>query len=246
MNRKNHNIWEGVYKKKPNNIGHETNYFSTNIWLTKSIIRTNLCLSLPDENYFVDNHLDPFCCGLQKKIKILDFGGGIGDIVFYTKNSFNNAEITIYEPQKEIRTIGKKIFKKFKNVNFLDDIRKINKSKKFDIIYLGSVLQYIFDLDDFLKIISKLNFKYLFLYDVMSDKNPNFYSKQVFYGNEMTVKFYNLKYLLKKFDKYKLKKIFITNIKKIIKNKITQPPMHNFKKIYRIQFAKTIILKNER
>ena len=246
MNKKNYNIWEGVYKKKPNNISLEKSYFSTNKWLSKSVTRTKQYLSFPDENHFADNHLDSFCCGLQKKIKILDFGGGIGDIIFYTKNSFNNLQITIYEPQNEIRVKGEKIFKKFKNVKFLHDINKINKFNNFDIIYLGSVLQYIFNLDDFLKLISKLNFKYLFLYDVMSDKNPNFYSKQVFYGKKMTVKFYNLKYLLKKFNEYKLKKIFITNIKRNIKNKITQPPMHNFKKKYRIQFAKTIILRNER
>jgi putative methyltransferase (TIGR04325 family) len=246
MSKKNYIIWEGVYKKKPNNIDFETNYFHTNKWLDKSIKRTNNYLLLKDQNYFIDNHLDSFCCGLQKKIKILDFGGGIGDIVFYTKNLFHNSEIIIYEPNKKITIEGKKIFNRFKKLKFVNDISKIKKSEIIDIVYLGSVLQYIFDLDNFLNLLSKLNFKYLFLYDVMADKNPNFYSKQFFYGKKMTVKFYNLKYLFKMFDKYKLKKIFITNIKRNIRNEITQPMMSNFKKNYRIRYAKTIILQSQK
>lgn len=245
MNKKRFNIWEGVYKKQPSDIAFETSYFSTNKWLNKSIKRTKKNFYVKDDNYFVDNHLDSFCCGLGKKLKILDFGGGIGDIFFLTKNSFHNSNISIYEPQKKIRLAGQKIFKKYKNIKFLKDISKFSKSKKYDIIYLGSVLQYIYDLDDFLKFISKINFTYLFLYDVMSDKNPNFYSKQLFYGKKMTVKFYNLKYLLKKFNNYKLKKIFISNIKRNIRNEIVSLPMKNFDKKFRINYAKTIILKNE-
>lgn len=244
MNNKNLIIWEGVYKKKPNDTETEPSYFSTNKWFKKSINRTKKYLLLKDENYFVDNHLDSFCCGLEKKINILDFGGGIGDIFFYTQNSNNKTRIDIYEPQKKIRLAGEKIFKKYKNIKFLKDQTKINKSKKYDIIYLGSVLQYIFDLDDFLKFISKLNFTYLYLYDVMSDKNPNFYSKQLFYGKKMTVKFYNLEYLLNKFKKHSLKKIFISNIKRDLRNNISSLPMQNFQKKLRINFSKTIILKN--
>jgi putative methyltransferase (TIGR04325 family) len=243
MNNKNYIIWEGVYKKKPKGIETELNFFSTNKWFKKSINRTKKYFLLKDRNYFVDNHLDSFCCGLEKKIKILDFGGGIGDIFFYTKNSINKSNIDIYEPQKKIRLAGEKIFRKFKNIKFLEDQTKINKSKKYDVIYLGSVLQYIFNLDDFLKFISKLNFTYLYLYDVMADKNPNFYSKQLFYGKKMTVKFYNLKYLLNKFNKYNLKIIFISNIKRDLRNNTASIPMQNFKKKFRINFSKTIILK---
>ena len=245
MNKKKFNIWEGVYKKQPSDTAVETSYFSTNKWLNKSIERTKKNFYIKDDNYFVDNHLDSFCCGFGKKLKILDFGGGIGDIFFLTKNSFYNLNISIYEPQKKIRLAGQKIFKKYKNIKFLKDISKFSKSKKYDIIYLGSVMQYIYDLDDFLKFISKINFTYLFLYDVMSDKNPNFYSKQLFYGKKMTVKFYNLKYLLKKLSDYKLKKIFISNIKRNIRNETVSLPMKNFDKKFRINYAKTIILKNE-
>ena len=78
----------------------------------------------------------------------------------------------------------------------------------------------------------------------MSDKNPNFYSKQLFYGKKMTVKFYNLEYLLNKFKKHSLKKIFISNIKRDLRNNISTLPMQNFKKKLRINFSKTIILRN--
>lgn len=246
MNKKKFNIWEGVYKKKPNDISVEKNYFSTNKWLNKSIERTKKNFHKKEDNYFVDNHLDSFCCAFNRKLKILDFGGGIGDIFFLTKNSFYNCNISIYEPQEKIRLAGQKIFRKYKNIKFLKDISRHDKLKKYDIIYVGSVLQYIHDLDSFLKFISKLNFTYLYLYDVMSDKNPTFYSKQLFYGKKMTVKFYNLKNLLKKFNNYKLKKVFISNIKRMLRNEIMTPPMKNFDKKFRINYAKTIILKNEK
>jgi putative methyltransferase (TIGR04325 family) len=243
MNNKNFIIWEGAYEKKPKDIETETNYFSTYTWLKKSTSKTKKYFFFKERNYFVDNHLDVFCSGFEKKINILDFGGGTGDIFFYLQNSINKSSIDIYEPQKKIRLVGEKIFKKYKNIKFLEDKTKINKLKKYDVIYLGSVLQYIFDLDDFLKFISKLNFTYLYLYDVMSDKNPNFYSKQLFYGKKMTVKFYNLKNLMSKFKEYNLKTIFISNIKRNLRNNIITPPMQNFKKKYRINFSKTIILK---
>ena len=87
------------------------------------------------------------------------------------------------------------------------------KNKKFDIIYFGSVLQYIFNLDYLLRRIKKFDANYIVIYDLMSDNNPDFYSYQNFYGKKMLVKFHNFKTLKEKFNKFNYEIIYQKNMK---------------------------------
>jgi hypothetical protein len=63
--------------------------------------------------------------------------------------------VLVYEPEKKIVDKAQTLFKKIKNLNFTSDVNIATRSK-VDILYLGSVLQHIFNIDNFLKIIKKL------------------------------------------------------------------------------------------
>jgi len=80
----------------------------------------------------------------KKKIKILDLGGGYGTVYRFLKskkfNTSKNFIITLFETDKMIKEI-KKIIKKNKIKIQMKLISKLKK-EKFDIIYLGSSLQY--------------------------------------------------------------------------------------------------------
>ena len=118
------------------------------------------------------------------------------------------------------------------------------KNKKFDIIYFGSVLQYIFNLDYLLKRIKKFDANYIVIYDLMSDNNPDFYSYQKFYG-KMLVKFHNFKNLKEKFNKFNYEIIYQKNMKTYLLGKFQPLLMNNFSKKYKIRFSKQIIFKKK-
>ena len=152
--------------------------------------------------------------------------------------------VLVYEPEKKIVDKAQTLFKKVKNLNFTSDVNIATRSK-VDILYLGSVLQCILNIDNFLKIIKKINPKEIVIYDLLACKNPTFFSYQNFYGKKMLVKFYNLNFLIKKFKKNGFELKFISNIQEIL-GKIQPPSMNNFKKMYKINYSKQIILKNTR
>ena len=151
----------------------------------------------------------------------------------------------VFEPQPEIIKKAKKLFKKIKNISFMsNEVEAINL--KPDILYLGSVFQYIYNLNNFLKNIKKINPKEIIIYDLLSGSNPTFYSYQNFYGKQMLVKFYNYKYLIRKFKSIGYELIFSSNIQREILGTLQSPPMSNFKKKYRIFFPKQIQLKKKK
>ena len=189
-------IWKGIYKKLPKN---SSNYFNDKNWHKKSIKKIKLKKKISTK---IINNFIAFVILNLKKLKptILDYGGGYGDLFFEINNKIKkNFKITVYD--NNLRTIqnAKKVNKKYRNkLTYENNIKKIN-GKKFDIIYFGSVVQYIFDLNYIIKTVKKINPTYLIFYDLMAGNNQEFYSQQIFYGKKMNIKFYNLDLFKKSF-----------------------------------------------
>lgn len=239
------NIYSGVLTKPI----AKNNYFDTQNWLNKEkklVTKKykNKNRNKKNYNFKMDNVLFYYLSFYKKKkINLLDWGGGFGNIFFDIDNIRNKQlSVLVYEPEKKIVDKAQTLFKKINNLKFTSDMNKISRFK-VDILYLGSVLQYIFDLDNFLKIIKKIKPKEIIIYDLLACENPTFFSYQNFYGKQMLVKFYNLKFLVKKFKKHGFEIEFISNIQRKILGKFQNPPMSNFKKKYRIAFSKQMILK---
>lgn len=81
--------------------------------------------------------------GKRKEITILDYGGGMGTSYIDCLNSINCVNIRYYvvDLPGQIE-LGRKIFPQEYNIHFLENISGL---KKVDLVYLGSVLQYILD-----------------------------------------------------------------------------------------------------
>ena len=169
------NIWEGVHIKKPK---RKQNYFKSEIWMNKSEEKVRFFDKKTNEKNIREHILNI----LIKKI--LDYGGGFGNIYFTLKHLRKNFKIFVYDKEKKIIKKTSSLFNKLKKkILFFHNLNSL-KNKKFDIIYFGSVLQYIFNLDYLLRRIKKFDANYIVIYDLMSDNNPDFYSYQNFYGKK--------------------------------------------------------------
>lgn len=105
----------------------------------------------------------------QKKLNVIDFGGGLGQVVPHVrrleKRLQNKIDITVIDGTKSIKA-GKEIFGESDNLHFVDqnDISLSNVLKEVPnntILFMSSVLQYIKDYKQF------INFS-------LNDRKPQF------------------------------------------------------------------------
>ncbi len=235
------NIWTGAFIEKPSLEG---NYFNHIKWHHKSRLRIN---SIKKNNPPLYDNITPgFLSALdKKKLKILDFGGGYGNLFFILNKCLKRKiSITVYDNSLSTIKNAKKINSKIKNITFTHNLIQIKK-KKFDLIYFGSVFQYIFDFDQINQIIKKTDAKYLIFYDLMAGDNPNFYSYQNYYKKKMLVKFYNYNFFKKNFLKIGFKIIYENKMLTQLFGKLTKLPMQNFKNKFKVNYSKFLIMKKK-
>lgn len=167
--------------EKINNSKNFKNYKSTIKKLNSDVKKNNLLLL--DLN--ADKIIVPLICSIinSKEIKILDYGGGQSPIGLnlkeFTKNKFYT---DVIEKNAYVKAMNK-IFKsrKIKNIKYFEKISQV-KQKNYDIVYFGSVIQYLEDKEEMI-IKQCLIFKprYLVFTKVICTKNENnFYSLQVY------------------------------------------------------------------
>ncbi len=235
------NIWTGVFLAKPLTKG---NYFNHTKWHNKSKIR----IKELKKNYtpLYDNITPGFLAALdKKKIQILDYGGGYGNLYYTINKSLKkNFSIMVYDNNLTIIKNAKKLNSRTKNLTFTHNLDQI-KNKKFDLIYFGSVFQYIFNFDQINQIIKKTDTEYLIFYDLMAGENPNFYSYQNYYKKKMLIKFYNYKYFKNNFLKNGFQVIYENKMFTQLFGKLTKLPMQNFKKKFKVNYSKFLIMKKK-
>ena len=185
----------------------------------------------------------------KDKINILDIGGGWGVgysncIQAFNKKKLNNLNYHIYD-LKNVCAIGEKYFKKKlklkKNLKFYDNLEHLG-STKYDIIFLGSSLQYFSEPFKILKKIIKLNSPLIIFIDTYLTNNKTFFTKQKYYDVGVPHSFLNKKqFFLSLRNKYRLESI--TNSHTVRLGKIGEINMKNFKKKYRIKNSFNLVFK---
>jgi putative methyltransferase (TIGR04325 family) len=127
-----------------------------------------------------------FCLSLcllfysKKKIKILDYGGGLGNL--YNQFCKLLTLVKLHKKfkfywdileQKNISDFGKKLFKK-KNLNFFNVDNFNLKNNQYDIIILSSALEFFENPYKILDNLKVTNFKFLVI-----DRTPFLYEKKI-------------------------------------------------------------------
>jgi len=229
-----HNIYENKQKKIIDKV-------SKNI-LSKKLIE-------PFYKQHTQYLINAISINKKDKINILDIGGGWGVgyancIEAFNKKKLLNLNYHIYD-LKNVCAIGEKFFKKRlrlkKNLKYYDNLEQL-ESTKYDIIFLGSSLQYFSDPFKILKKIIKLNSPLIIFIDTYLTDTKTFFTKQKYYDVGVPHSFINKKEFLLSFkNKYRLESI--TNSHTTRLGKIGEINMSNFKRKYRIKNSFNLIFK---
>ena len=243
--------YEGVYKDYDEALSHldKKNTFSSKLYednqkkiINKVIRCINKEIAIPSFYKQHTQYLTYLISTLykDKKLNVLDFGGGWGVgfaniLESNNKNITSNLDYTVYELEN-ICNLGEKFFKKKlrlkKNIQFTSDIDKLGK-KYYDIIFLGSSLQYVYNFKETLKKINNLNARYILMIDVYAGEIPTFCTLQKYYNFKMPHWFLNISEINSIFNtKYKMVNKSYAHTMRL--DKLGNPDMSNFKKKYRL------------
>lgn len=216
------------------------NIFSDKIYLNNIKKKLNKLSKkkLPNNSllFFLIENLDK-----KKKIKILDFGGGSGE---YYKNYQipNNIILDIFD-SKELSDIGKK----YSNlgINYISKSSKL--SKKYDIIFVNSVFQYIENLNKVIGFLLTFNPKRIIFSDFYASQSKKFKVFQNYYNKNITFHFHNLNNLISYMGRNNYKLNFISAFVPYIFNKMQYYDTTNLPKKFQSNFAYNLVfLKNEK
>lgn len=189
----------------------------------------------------------------KKHINVLDFGGGWGVgyancIEAFGKKKLSNLTYHIFD-LNNVCEIGKKYFKERfkikKNLEYFDNFEDL-KSTKYDIIFLGSSLQYFYNPFEVLNKIIELNSPIIILIDTYLTETKTFFTNQKYYNIGVPHSFLNKKKFLFLFrEKYKLKSLVNSHTQRL--GEIGKINMINFKKKYRVDYSLNLIfVKNDK
>ena len=247
-------IWEGVYQSF-DDVPVQGLGFDSETWIGNSLKKinklsedaaTNVPLA-PVSNY--RESLLPLLSSLVysecRKVRILDFGGGLGFTYFqtiYGLPEHAGIEYHIVERESTCQT-GRQFFgNTHDSLIFYSELPALEKS--FDIVYSSSALQYIEDWKLLLSRLCVLSCQYLLLVDVPAGKIPTFVSAQNYYESKIPIRFFNIDEFLSQVSSYGYHLIF---------NSVYQPttlgieqqylPMQNFKPEYQLKQACNLLFK---
>ncbi len=248
------NIWEGIYQ-----TFQEANHdaigpgFSGDVYRMRVLNVVNECLTAIQKNKPMPHFhkqrstlLPPVVAmmlGTKNKLRILDFGGGLGigylTLIESIPNYDKCIKFTIVEIP-EICDIGRKLFLKERELTFLD---LLPYQDKFDLLYSASALQYIEDYQQVLKLFSGYGAEYIILSDVFAGSTPTFVTLQNYYGSRIPHWFWNLDELLAIFSSigYRLiMKSFVSSLRLGIEDTL---PMNNFPETHRLEQTLHLLLQ---
>ncbi len=206
-NKQEFHIWEGVYDNWDDVPEFKDEAFNSSKWLDTLTKELNVSFTNFEEsggviskNALSRDYILSVAAAMIKengrKLKILDFGGGLGSSYFSVLASLHSSdglEFHVVEGQ-EVCNIGEELFSNNMNIYFHEEIPV--DFGNFDIIHAGRSFQYVDDWQELLSKFITLNPSYLILAGALAGDIKSFVSTQYYYGNKIKVRFLNLKELV--------------------------------------------------
>ncbi|MBF0232128.1 MAG: methyltransferase, TIGR04325 family [Desulfamplus sp.] len=237
-------IWEGIYSsfQEAPSIG---NGFHGEVWINKSLEKiTTIKKEFCEKGYSLlggRNAVLPVVVSIlyakKNKIKILDVGGGIGFDYYAVSNSLSSKqgfEFHILDIE-EICLAGSHFFKEESNIKFHSTLPEdIND---FDVIHLGSSLQYIEKWQYFLRKLCDLNPECIVFTDLLAGNFSTFVSTQNYYTSKISVYFFNIGEIISLLNEKSYKLIYKSNYLATIRGVEQKLPLENFPKELRLNHA---------
>ena len=133
----------------------------------------------------------PMFCALTRPQSVLDVGGSSGWVWFYLKAVLERPSVEQYDIL-ELDSV-KHSFSSSR-YHETEPIRYISKKQiicSYDVLYLNSVLQYIYDDTAFLQLVAAANPKYILIDDLFVGDFDDYFSCQIYYESRIAIKIRN-------------------------------------------------------
>lgn len=191
-------VWEGVYETFSEACG-ESDAFNDKSWLERQANRTREAVAALESKTLGTSKDYPLAAAValvlaQKDfISILDFGGGMGlhyfDLLAKLPETTDKIFFTVVENSATVACVPKEV-KKYSNLQLFSDLSQVQG--KFDVVHMGSTLQYV---DDWKSLVARCVISYapaVFIFsDLLAGDIPDFVTHQLCYGKKIPSHFFN-------------------------------------------------------
>lgn len=237
------NIFDGIYKSFDDAAGTGAGFLSDK-WIDSSKTKLLNLLS-GKEDFLTGQNLLPFLTSvisIRKKIKILDFGGGIGITYATVSILVKNISFEYHIVDNErICKEGRKIFLSDRKVIFHSELPKMSG---VDVVYIGSSIQYIDDWKAMLGDLCAYKPTYFLFDDLHAGNIPTYATLQNYYESKIPCWFFNLNEVVDTMKKLKYKLIFESKQRISYFGTEQNIPMNNLPKKYRIDDTMYLLFRS--
>ena len=238
-------IWNGIYKEF-GDIPAKGEGFSGSRWRQACLQRfqalskdLSLSASVPSHPAYSESLL-PFLAALlyanKGKVRILDFGGGLGESYLLTKFTLSDSSNLLFHivEVEEICKIGRTLHND-EGLDFMGSIPEPPIS--YDIIHLGSSIQYVEDWQSVLEQITQLSPRFILFTDLISGDIPTIATAQKYYNSDIPMWFFNRNEFIKAFVDFGYKPAFTSRFQGTFWNKQQEIPMDNFPEKHKLRWS---------
>ena len=253
----NEPIWEGVYSNFQE-VPICGSGCSGNKWIENSLKKIAAIhedarkkKTIPSVTKFRDRDgllsvVAAIVCHERGGVKILDFGGGIGFAYYQVAQSLpsrKNFEYHIVE-MEAVAKAGRDFFKDEPNIFFSDSLPE-GDELTFDLVYLGSSLQYIERWETMLIQLCGYKPRYVLFTDLLAGDIPTFATAQIYYGSKIPAWFFNVGEITDSMERLGYGLIFKSVYEATIRGKEGPLPQDNFEKKYQLDYPCNLLFCRE-
>lgn len=188
-------IFDGVFETFTE-AGGDFGFFSEDFYIERqkakfaSGARSRLSYLAPD--FIATAYLD------REKLSVLDFGGGIGFGFRDAVTGLSSCAGLTYHifDNPAVCALGRTLFTD-PAPEFLEDLAAL--APTYDIIHLGSVIQYVEDMDGFLRLLAGFKATFILVSDAMVGTERSFVTRASYFGHVHPHRFFRLDDLTSRF-----------------------------------------------
>jgi putative methyltransferase (TIGR04325 family) len=252
------NVWEGVYRgfAEATAIGPG---FEGPTWRDRSLQGAIETLTQVENGESLDyslrqrNALLPVVTatilGEQSRVRILDFGGGLGTGFLVLASTVSGAAERVDYAVVEVDCIcrsGAELFAGRKGPTFHHQLPDVAAAADFDIVHAASTIQYIEDWRAMVARLATYGARYLSLSDIYIGDFPTYATLQNYYGSRIRHWFLNKGEFVSHVERCGYRLIVHIDCEMKVLGKHGPLPMNNFPEQLRIRHGSNLLFRKEK
>lgn len=230
-------IWEGVYKsfKEVPTCGRG---FYGETWKNNSRRKIETLLEEAEARKFIPSvvahsgSLLPMLTAIvsetTERVRVLDFGGGLGFTYVPVVSGLATQDALDYfiVDNEAVCEVGNQVFGQDSRINFRASLS--NDLDTFDIVHLGSSLQYIEDWRALIKQLGRYRPRYFLFSDLLAGDIPTYVTAQNYYESKIACWFFNVQEIIDAMGAIDFKLLFKSTYVNTYFGEKHQCPQDNF------------------